>query len=174
MDREELLEARGRLEAFLELLLPLLGRSERCRWGAFYIQGLLLEGGRKTAAGMAAHLGGNVQAVQQFVNQSPWDWLAVRRALAQTMIKQISGRGAWILDDTGFPKKGAHSVGVARQYSGTLGKIGNCQVAVSLNYATADGCFPVNFQLYLPPAWLEDAGRRQKAGIPADITFRPK
>ena len=83
MDREELLEARGRLEAFLELLLPLLGRSERCRWGAFYIQGLLLEGGRKTAAGMAAHFGGNVQAVQQFVNQSPWDWLAVRRALAQ-------------------------------------------------------------------------------------------
>ncbi len=174
MDREELLEARGRLEAFLEPLLPLLGRSERCRWGAFYVQGLLLEGGRKTAAGMAARFAGNVQAVQQFVNQSPWDWLAVRRALAQTMVKQTPGGGAWILDDTGFPKKGAHSVGVARQYSGTLGKIGNCQVAVSLNYATDDGCFPVNFQLYLPPAWLEDADRRQKAGIPADITFRPK
>jgi SRSO17 transposase len=174
MDREELLEARGRLEAFLELLLPLLGRSERCRWGAFYIQGLLLEGGRKTAAGMAAHFGGNVQAVQQFVNQSPWDWLTIRQALAQTMVNQTCGRGAWILDDTGFPKKGAHSVGVARQYSGTLGKIGNCQVAVSLNYATDEGCFPVNFQLYLPPAWIDDAERREKAGIPADITFRRK
>ena len=105
MDREELLEARGRLEAFLELLLPLLGRSERCRWGAFYIQGLLLEGGRKTAAGMAAHFGGNVQAVQQFVNQSPWDWLPVRRALAQTMVTQTSGRGAWIM---GGPKRTRH------------------------------------------------------------------
>src|SRR5208282_3512199 len=106
MDREELLEARGRLEAFLERLLPLLGRSERCRWGAFYMQGLLLEGGRKTAAGMAAHFGGNVQAVQQFVNQSPWDWLAVRRVLAQTVIKQTSGHvpGSWTTPV--FPKRG--------------------------------------------------------------------
>jgi SRSO17 transposase len=143
MNREEWLEARGRLEAFLELLLPWLGRSERCRGGACYIQGLLLEGGRKTAAGMAAHFGGKVQAVQQFVNQSPWDWLPLRRSLAQTMVTQTAGRGPWILDDTGFSNKGAHSVGVARQYSGTLGKIGNYQVAVSLNYATADGCFPV-------------------------------
>jgi len=174
MDREELIEARGRLEAFLKPLLPLLGRAERRRWGAFYVQGLLLETGRKTAAGLAARLGGNVQAVQQFVNQSPWDWRAVRRALAQEMVRQSACRGAWILDDTGFPKKGVHSVGVARQYSGTMGKIGNCQVAVSLNFATADGCFPLDFQLYLPQSWTADQPRRQKAGVPTDVTFQTK
>jgi len=174
MDKQELLEARGRLEAFLEPLLLMLGRSERRRWGALYVQGLLLEGGRKNAAGMAARYGGDVQALQQFISQSPWDWLTIRRGLAGQMMAAASPRGAWIVDDTGFPKKGKHSVGVARQYSGTLGKVGNCQVAVSLNYATDDGCFPVDFQLYLPKAWIEDAQRRQKAGIPADITFRPK
>jgi len=174
MDREELIEARGRLEAFLKPLLPMLGRAERRRLGAFYVQGLLLEGGRKTAAGMAVRFGGNVQAVQQFVNQSPWDWGAVRRRLAQEMVRQASCRGAWILDDTGFPKKGSHSVGVTRQYSGTLGKIGNCQVAVSLNYATADGGFPVDFQLYLPQSWSEDQERRRRAGIPAEVTFKTK
>lgn len=174
MDKQELLEARGRLEAFLEPLLLMLGRSERRRWGSLYVQGLLLEGGRKNAAGMAARYGGDVQALQQFINQSPWDWLAIRRSLAGQMMAAASPGGAWIVDDTGFPKKGKHSVGVGRQYSGTLGKVGNCQVAVSLNYATADGCFPVNFQLYLPKAWTEDAERRQKARVPADITFRPK
>jgi len=174
MDKQELLEARGRLEAFLEPLLLMLGRSERRRWGALYVQGLLLEGGRKNAAGIAARYGGDVQALQQFINQSPWDWLAIRRILAGRMMNAASPRGAWIVDDTGFPKKGKHSVGVARQYSGTLGKVGNCQVAVSLNYATADGCFPVDFQLYLPKAWVKDVERRQKAGVPAGITFRRK
>jgi SRSO17 transposase len=138
MDKSELIEARGRLESFLEPLLPLLGRSERRRWGVFYVQGLLLEGGRKTAAGMAVRYGGDVQALQQFLNQSPWDWRVVRQALAQQMVALTSPRGAWILDDTGFPKKGKHSVAVARQYSGTLGGVGNCQVALSLNYATSD------------------------------------
>ncbi len=82
---------------------------------------------------MAARYGGDIQALQQFVNQSPWDWLAVRQKLAQQMMPCASPRGAWIVADTGFPKKGRHSVGVARQYTGTLGKVGNCQVAVSLN-----------------------------------------
>jgi SRSO17 transposase len=174
MDKQELLEARGRLEAFLEPLLLMLGRSERRRWGALYVQGLLLEGGRKNAASMAARYGGDVQALQQFISQSPWDSLTIRRGLAGQMMAAASPRGAWIVDDTGFPKKGKHSVGVARQYSGTLGKVSNCQVAVSLNYATDDGCFPVNFQLYLPKMWIEDTQRRQKAGVPPDITFRPK
>ncbi len=173
MNRDELLEARSRLEAFLQPLLPLLGRSERRHWGAFYVQGLLLEGGRKTAAGMAMRYEGDVQALQQFLNQSPWDWRAVRRALAQQMVALASPRGAWILDDTGFPKKGKHSVAVARQYSGTLGGVGNCQVALSLNYATAEGCFPVDFQLYLPKGWAEDAERSKKARIPPEVTFRP-
>lgn len=174
MNREELLEARGRLEAFLQPLLPLLGRAERRRHGALYLQGLLLEGGRKTASGIAGRYGGDAQALQQFLSQSPWNFLALRQELARQMVAAASPGGAWIVDDTGFPKKGEHSVGVARQYSGTLGKIGNCQVAVSLNYATDDGCFPVNFELYLPQTWIGDARRRQKAGIPGDIPFRTK
>lgn len=174
MNRDELLEARGRLEAFLESILRVLGRSERRRWGAFYVHGLLLEGGRKTAAGMAQRFGGDIQAVQQFVNQSPWDWRAVRQTLAQQMLARVCGPGAWIVDDTGFPKKGQHSVAVARQYTGTLGKIGNCQVAVSLNYATGEGCFPVDFRLYLPRSWSDDASRRGKAGIPPEVTFKTK
>jgi len=174
MKRDELIEARGRLEAFLTPLLPLLGRAERRRWGAFYIQGALLEGGRKTAAKMAVHYGGEVQALQQFVNQSPWEWRALRQALAQQMLAATGPGGAWVLDDTGFPKKGQHSVGVARQYSGTLGKVGSCQVAVSLNYATGAGCFPVDFQLYLPQSWIDAPKRRAQAGIPTNVTFRPK
>jgi SRSO17 transposase len=78
------------------------------------------------------------------------------------------------LDDTGFPKQGKHSVGVARQYSGTLGKTGNCQIGVSLNYACDDGCFPVDFQLYLPEEWASDSGRRAKAGVPEEVRFRRK
>jgi len=174
MDEKRLIEARYRLESFLEPLLPLMGRQERRHWGGFYVQGLLLEGGRKTAAGMAKQYGGDEQALQQFVSQSPWDWMPVRRELARQMAREASPRSAWILDDTGFPKKGKHSVGVARQYSGTLGKVGNCQIGVSLNYATDEGCFPLDFQLYLPEEWAEDPERRRKAGIPEEETFKRK
>lgn len=174
MDKTELVEARARLESFLEPLLHLMGRQERRRWGAFYVQGLLLEGGRKTAAGMAERYGGDEQALQQFVSQSSWDWMPVRRELARQMSREVSPRAAWVLDDTGFPKKGSHSVGVSRQYSGTLGKVGNCQIGVSLNYATDEGCFPLDFQLYLPEAWANDPERREKAGVPEDVAFKRK
>lgn len=93
MDRQELIEASGRPEAFLEPLLAVMGRSGRRRWGAFYVQTLLLEGGRKTAAGIAARYGGDIQALQQFVNQNPWDWLVVRQRLAQQMMLHASPRG---------------------------------------------------------------------------------
>jgi SRSO17 transposase len=89
------------------------------------------------------------------------------------MVEALHPAAAWLVDDTGFPKKGDHSVGVARQYTGTLGKIGNCQVAVTLHYATDDAAVPLDFALYLPEQWLEEA-RRQKAGIPKDVTFQPK
>jgi SRSO17 transposase len=88
MDKRELVEARARLESFLEPLLHLMGRRERRRWGAFYVQDLLLEGGRKTAAGMAERYGGNEQAFQQFVSQSSWDWMPVRRELARQMARE--------------------------------------------------------------------------------------
>src|SRR4030067_145788 len=142
---------RERLKGFLDDMLVILGRSERRQWGDVYVRGLLTTSGRKAIASMATRVSdGNVQAMQQFIGQSPWQWEPLRRRLAHRLVEALQPVAAWIVDDTGFPKKGTHSVGVARQYSGTLGKVGNCQVAVSLNYATADGCFPVNFQLYLP------------------------
>lgn len=174
MTRAELIEWRERLRSLLEPLLPLFGRSERRDGAAFYVRGLLLEGGRKTAAGMASRFGGDEQSVRQFLNQSPWDWMPVRRVLAQHMAKQFSTRSALLLDDTGFPKKGTESVGVSRQYAGTLGKIGNCQIGVSLSYATDEGSFPVDMQLYLPEAWIQDRVRRSKAGVPDTVGFERK
>lgn len=165
---------RGRLAQFLEEMLAGLGRSERRRWGAVYVRGLLATSERKTAARIASRLpDGDVQALQQFVGQSPWAWGPVREQLAGRMVQELSPVAAWVIDDTGFPKKGSHSVGVARQYSGTLGKVGNCQVAVSLHYATDDAAIPLDFQLYLPEEWLSEE-RRREAEIPDDVTFKTK
>ena len=165
---------RERLKGFLDEMLVTLGRSERRQWGDVYVRGLLTTAGRKATASMAARVSdGNVQAMQQFIGQSPWPWDSLRKELSRRMVEALHPVAAWVVDDTGFPKKGNHSVGVARQYSGTLGKIGNCQVAVSLHYATDDAAVPLDFSLYLPEEWLEE-GRRQKAGIPKDVTFQTK
>ena len=165
---------RERLAGFLSEMLPVLGRSERRRWGDVYVRGLLTTGGRKATASMASRVSdGNIQAMQQFIGQSPWPWEPLRQRLAQRLVAALQPVAAWVVDDTGFPKKGAHSVGVARQYTGTLGKIGNCQVAVSLHYATDSAAIPVDFALYLPEEWLEEE-RRARAGIPEEVTFQPK
>ncbi len=165
---------RDRLAGFLNDVLQALGRVERRRWGGVYVRGLLETGGRKTTAGMAAHApDGDVQGMQQFIGQSPWPWEPVRKHLAQRLVGTLQPASSWIVDDTGFPKKGTHSVGVARQYSGTMGKVGNCQVAVSLHYATDQAAVPLNFALYLPEEWLEP-DHRKEAGIPQDVTFQPK
>lgn len=173
MTKREMLAVRGRLASFLKHLLPLLGRRERRKLCSFYVQGLLLEGGRKTAAGMAQRFGGDEQALQQFVSQSPWDWVPLRKELAIRTARMAPGRPSWIVDDTGFPKQGTHSVGVHRQYCGTLGKVGNCQVGVSLNYGVDAGAFPLDFALYVPESWLTDE-RRAKGGIPSEVTFKKK
>ena len=156
---------RARLTQFLEDMLKGLGRSERRRWGAVYVRGLLGTNDRKIATQLPD---GEVQALQQFVGQSPWEWAPLREQLAQRMAQELRPVAAWVVDDTGFPKKGTHSVGVARQYSGTLGKVGNCQVAVSLHYATDDAAVPLDFQLYLPEEWLSPE-RRREAQIPDDV-----
>jgi len=175
MDSKQLQSCRRRLEAFLVEHLEPVGRLERRRWGNAYVRGLLLDGERKSIEPMAARLpDGNVQALQQFVGQSPWDHNPVRKKLAERMIGEMVPTIAWIVDDTGFPKQGKHSVGVARQYSGTLGKVGNCQIAVSLHLATADDCMPVNFELYLPKAWTDDPLRMKDAGVPSGYSFKPK
>ncbi len=175
MDSKELQLCRSRLEAFLAELLEPVGRLERRRWGNVYVRGLILDGERTSIEPMAARLpDGNVQAMQQFVGQSPWDHRPVRKKLAERMVGEMVPAVAWIIDDTGFPKQGRHSVGVARQYSGTLGKVGNCQIAVSLHLATADVCMPINFELYFPKTWTDDPARMEEAGVPDGYTFKPK
>lgn len=166
-------EQRNSLGRFLEPLLPLFGRSERRHWSVFYIRGLLLEGRRKTAAGLARQYDGNEQAIQQFVSDSPWQWMPVRRELALRMTKQVNnGDIGWIIDETCFPKQGEHSVDVARQYCGTLGKAANSQSAVSLNFAVDEVAFPLDFELYMPNEWSDDKDRREQAGIPDDLKFK--
>jgi len=117
---------------------------------------------------------GNVQALQQFIGQSPWDYMPVRRLLAERMVQELVPACAWIVDDTGFPKQGRHSVGVARQYSGTLGKVGNCQVAVSVHLATDEESMPLGFKLYLPKSWTDAPERMRKAGVPENTVFKTK
>ncbi len=113
------------------------------------------------------------QSMQQFLAVSPWDPTLVVKAVAERVVPAIDVQ-AWVLDDTGFVKDGKHSPGVKRQYSGTLGKIGNCQLGVSLHAVGATGTVPLGWALYLPEEWCEDPERRRKAKIPDDVEFRTK
>ena len=166
---------RKRMDQFLTDLVEPIGRSERRHWAAVYVRGLLLDGDRKSIEPLAARLpDGNVQALQQFIGQSPWGWDAVWERLGKRMTAELEPESAWVVDDTGFPKQGSHSVGVSRQYSGTLGKTGNCQIAVSVHHVGEEGNAPLGWRLYLPESWANDEQRRLDAGIPADVVFRPK
>jgi SRSO17 transposase len=175
LSERRLARVRGRLGAFAgEMFDGAARRSEQRKWAGVYIRGLMLEGRRKSIEPMAARLPeGDEQGLQQFVNQSPWRWEVVRANLARRMVDEI-GPEAWIVDDTGFVKKGRWSVGVARQYSGTSGRIDNCQVGVSISAATDDASCPVNWRIFLPEAWDEDAERRTRAHVPDEIVHRPK
>jgi len=166
---------RKRLEQFLVDLLEPVGRSERRHWGGVYVRGLLLNGERKSIEPLATRLPeGNVQAMQQFIGQSPWEWTPVWERLGRRMTAELEADPAWVIDDTGFPKQGTHSVGVERQYSGTLGKTGNCQIAVSVHHVGEQGNVPLGWRLYLPESWANDVQRRREAGIPEEIVFRKK
>jgi SRSO17 transposase len=175
MNARQLAACAARLQEFLTAMLAGVGRAERRHHGSLYVQGLLLDGARKSIEPLAGRVpGGNVQALQQFVGQSPWAWEPVRRLLAQRMAAALLPAAAWIIDDTGFPKQGRHSVGVARQYAGTLGKVGNCQVAVTVHVSTEAESLPLDWALYLPQAWTADAARGRQAGVPAQTPFRTK
>lgn len=175
MNAKELARCRARLERFLGDLLAPLGRKDRRHRAEVYVRGLLLDGERKSIEPLAQRLpDGDVQALQQLLGQSPWDATPVRAHLAQRMAQELSPGAAWVVDEVGFPKQGKHSVGVARQYCGTLGKVGNCQVAVSLNFTTDDGSFPMDWRLYLPERWTADPARCAAAGVPPDTRFQTK
>jgi SRSO17 transposase len=178
LSERELLRVRGRLVEFCGEMFESMRRKDQRRWGEVYLRGLMLDGKRKSIEPMAARLAdGDEQCLQQFVNQSPWDPVAVRRALARRMSREISPE-AWVIDDTGFPKFGKMSVGVARQYSGTLGKVGNCQIGVSINAATDRASCPLGWRLFIPKQWDEQSefneGRREKARVPQDVHHREK
>jgi SRSO17 transposase len=165
---------RGRLVAFAEEMLAPLGRRDQRRWGEVYLRGLMLDGKRKSIEPMAARLpDGDEQCLQQFVNQSPWEWQPVRRRLALRVSAAIGPEG-WIVDDTGFPKFGRDSVGVARQYCGALGKVGNCQIGVSINAASDEASCPLDWRLFLPAEWDDDSERRAKTHLPEQERHRPK
>ena len=175
MNSKQLEKCRSRLELFLMDLLEPMGRIERRHWGSVYVRGLLTNGERKSIEPMAARTpDGNVQAMQQFVGQSPWEWSPVWERLSRRMTAELEPDPIWVIDDTGFPKKGTHSVGVARQYSGTLGKTANCQVAVSLHHVGEQGSAILGFRLYLPESWANDFTRRKAAGVPDNVTFKRK
>jgi SRSO17 transposase len=165
----------GRLEAFAgEAFDGALVRSEQRKWSGVYLRGLMLDGRRKSIEPMAGRLeDGDEQGLQQFVNQSPWDERIVRANLARRMVAEIAPE-AWIIDDTGFVKKGRFSVGVARQYSGTLGRVDNCQVGVSVNAATDEASCPLDWRIFLPESWDSDEERRRKAHVPAEVRHREK
>jgi SRSO17 transposase len=174
MTPAELARVRRRLVAFAAEVFQPLTRADQRRWGECYLRGLMLDGKRKSIQPMAERLpGGNEQALQQFVSQSPWDWRPVRQRLATQMMAAVDP-DTWIIDDTGFPKYGNASVGVARQYSGTLGKVANCQVGVSIHAATDQASCPINWRLFLPESWDADQARRRAAHLPEQVRHRPK
>lgn len=164
-----------RLQRFLEDLLEPMGRSERRHWARVYLEGLLLDGERKSIEPMAARVAGaDVQALRQFVGQSPWEVEEVQRRLALQVVDLLSEPEVWIIDETAFPKAGEHSVGVGRQYCGTLGKVANCQVAVSLHWSSAEASCPILWRLYLPKEWLEDRERAAEVKLPPEVSYRSK
>jgi len=165
-----------RLEAFgVEVLALAMNRSVQVLNGGVYLRGLIEQGARKSLEPMVHRLGGEAdyQSLQQFLADSPWDPGLVVRAVAERVAPRI-GVEAWVLDDTGFPKDGKDSPGVKHQYSGTLGKTGNCQIGVSVHAVGRRGTVPLGWALYLPEDWCENAERRRKAKIPDEVMFKTK
>jgi SRSO17 transposase len=165
----------ARLRDYAALFAADFPQAKPARWASVYLQGLLLDGERKSIEPLSRRVTlpegltskDPEQALQQFVNQSPWDERPVlcryRARLAETF---ASPAGVFLFDDVSFPKQGRHSVGVQRQYCGALGKKANCQVAVSVHYVSPRGHYPLDLRLYLPDGWLTDAQRLDKARVP--------
>lgn len=171
-----------RFAAYLDGLAQAAGHADRSVPLRSYCTGLLLPGERKSVEPMAARLAPhNVrrmhQSLHHLVADAPWNDEAVLDRALDFVLPAMLGRGpvvAWVVDDTGFPKKGKHSVGVARQYCGQIGKQDNCRVAVSLSVTTESSSMPVALRLYLPEVWANDSERREKVGVPATVQFQTK
>jgi len=165
-----------RLEGFADAVFAAaMNRPVQRVNGVLYLRGLLEQGPRKSLEPLVARLGADVdyQSMQQFLADSPWDPARVVKAVAERVAREIEVE-AWALDDTGFPKDGKSSPGVKRQYSGTLGKTGNCQIGVSVHAVGARGTVPLGWALYLPEDWCSDPDRRARAKIPEEVVFKTK
>jgi len=169
-------ETRERLLRFVDEVVVGLPHVRQRENAGLYVRGLIEEGGRKSLQPTLFRLeesSARYESVQQFLADSPWDPGLLVRACAERVAPEI-GVEAWVLDDTGFPKQGKRSPGVKRQYSGTLGKIGNCQIGVSVHAVGARGTAPLGWALYLPEEWSEDRERRARAKIPTSVAFKTK
>jgi SRSO17 transposase len=172
MDRLTSSESETRFSAYMEGLVGVIGHADRAGPLRDYCLGLLLPGERKSVEPLAAvtapaRVAAQHQSLLHFVGNAPWSDERVMAKVREMVLPSIERRGAieaWIIDDTGFPKKGRHSVGVARQYCGQLGKQDNCQVAVTLSIANHAASLPVAYRLYLPEDWAADPIRRKAAG----------
>jgi SRSO17 transposase len=182
MDLHDETGTEGRFRAYAADLASVLGHADRVRPFEDYCVGLLSAEGRKSVEPLAAvtapeRTAAQHQSLLHLVAQAPWSDQAVLGRVRERVLPSITRDQpiqGWIVDDTSFPKKGSHSVGVARQYCGQLGKQDNCQVAVSLSVATHYGSLPVAYRLYLPKEWADDPVRRTVAGVPDDIEFQTK
>jgi SRSO17 transposase len=182
VDRHGGIAAQARFRAYTADLTSVLGHADRVRPFGDYCVGLLSTEGRKSVEPLAAvtapeRTAAQHQSLLHLVAQAAWSDQAVLtrvRAHVLPAMTRDEPVQAWIIDDSGFPKKGDHSVGVARQYCGQLGKLANCQVAVSLSLATHRASLPIAYRLYLPKDWADDLSRRVSAGVPEDITFQTK
>src|SRR5712691_12619528 len=171
-----------RFHVYVERLTTALGHRDRHEPLRASVTGLCLPGDRKSIEPRAARVDprrvrARHQSMHHFVANASWDDGAMLRVARDTVLAALARHGpvaAWIVDDTSFPKKGRHSVGVARQYCGVLGKQDNCQVAVTLSLAHDLASVPAAYRLYLPEAWVQDRRRRRAVGIPDDRSFRPK
>jgi SRSO17 transposase len=172
----------ARFTAYVEALGSVIGHDDRKRPLRDYCTGLMLPGERKSVEPMAARtapqrVAAQHQSLLHFVGVGAWSDDKVLAKVREQVLPAIEKRGpieAWIIDDTGFPKRGRHSVGVQSQYCGQLGRQANCQVAVTLSIANHFASLPVAHQLYLPKEWATDRARRKKAGVPAEISFKTK
>ena len=182
MDKLTSGESESRFSAYVEGLVDVIGHADRAGPLRDYCLGLLLPGERKSVEPLAAvtapaRVAAQHQSLLHFVGNAPWSDDRVLGKVREMVLPSIERSGpieAWIIDDTGFPKRGRHSVGVARQYCGQLGKQDNCQVAVTLSIANHAASLPVAYRLYLPEDWAADPIRRKAAGVPDDVGFATK
>src|SRR6266478_3018685 len=182
MDQRRLADSESRFAAYVEELIGVIGHADRSGPLRDYCTGLILPGDRKSVEPMAAktapaRTAAQHQSLLHFVGVAAWSNEKVLAKVRDMVLPAIERHGpieAWIIDDTGFPKKGRHSVGVARQYCGELGKQDNCQIAVTLPIANHHASLPVAYRIYLPKEWATDRARRRKASVPKEVTVKTK